>query len=462
MKRAKIIHDNLNAVGGSERLAFSTLELLNELKFKVDLATLQEPNMEIAKKSFGEDNSHLWELDKIEILNPYFVLGINEMRNMNKVYDIQNSNISYKVNNTENNNKLLQNDYIYFNENNYDLIINTHGDLFPYYVDSKTYNINNTFQSLIKEQDKKDINISQDPIKITYCHYPLLPIMIKEKNYSFLQKLIPCFDEFPDHNKDTIALKVLEKYNLMMKNTMILTNSKFSKQAIEQIYSTEKLFPLIIYPPVDIKRFAVENIYKYSMKRSTVHKKTIISICRIHPSKNIEIAIEIGKLLSYAKRINEWEIIIVGNMLSDDAEYLSELNRMIIKYGLQTNIRIKPNVPVEELQHLIHKSSIYVHPTRDEPFGISIVETMSAGVLPIVPNSGGVTDFVPQKYQYNTLEEAANTISYILNSDEKNLEKERISMIEIANNFSNIRYKEHLKELIENSLGRKINIFIKT
>jgi hypothetical protein len=28
--------------------------------------------------------------------------------------------------------------------------------------------------------------------------------------------------------------KILEKYNQMMKNTFILTNSKFSKQAIEK------------------------------------------------------------------------------------------------------------------------------------------------------------------------------------------------------------------------------------
>ena len=31
IKKAKIIHDNLNAGGGSERLAFATIELLNEM-----------------------------------------------------------------------------------------------------------------------------------------------------------------------------------------------------------------------------------------------------------------------------------------------------------------------------------------------------------------------------------------------------------------------------------------------
>ena len=45
MKKAKIVHDNLNARGGSERVAFATIELLNNHGFKVDLSTLQKPDL---------------------------------------------------------------------------------------------------------------------------------------------------------------------------------------------------------------------------------------------------------------------------------------------------------------------------------------------------------------------------------------------------------------------------------
>ena len=47
IKKARIIHDNLNAGGGSERLAFATIELLNEMGFKIDLLTLQKPNSKV-------------------------------------------------------------------------------------------------------------------------------------------------------------------------------------------------------------------------------------------------------------------------------------------------------------------------------------------------------------------------------------------------------------------------------
>ncbi len=41
---------------------------------------------------------------------------------------------------------------------------------------------------------------------------------------------------------------------------------------------------------------------------------------------------------------------------------------------------------------------------------MSIVEAMSAGLIPAIPDVGGQTEFVSFKSQYNTLEEAADII----------------------------------------------------
>ena len=46
-----------------------------------------------------------------------------------------------------------------------------------------------------------------------------------------------------------------------------------------------------------------------------------------------------------------------------------------------------------------------------EHFGISIVEAMALGCVPIVHNSGGMKEFVPAKYRYQTPMEAAQKIS---------------------------------------------------
>ena len=60
MKRfAKIIHENLNAGGGSERFTFTLIEALQEMGFIIDLETITCPDWERIRKSFGNSYSQL-------------------------------------------------------------------------------------------------------------------------------------------------------------------------------------------------------------------------------------------------------------------------------------------------------------------------------------------------------------------------------------------------------------------
>jgi len=78
-----------------------------------------------------------------------------------------------------------------------------------------------------------------------------------------------------------------------------------------------------------------------------------------------------------------------------------------------------------------------------EHFGISIVEAMALGCLPIVHNSGGMSEFVPEQYRYETLQEAASKITSEINnwSTEKANEIKKISDRFSISNFS-LRFME--------------------
>ena len=439
MRRAKIVHDNLNAGGGSERLAFATIELLNKMNFVVDLATLQKPNLVEIENDFGNDTSNLWQFNQIEILDMYSLLDIedcwgNEIKNKNI------KGVDDKINNNVNE---------VFNDEYYDLIINTHADLFPY------YKMNGERKKVSDNENKKISKIymkSKRPIKVTYCHYPLVHQLIMRKDYSFLEKFFESFNEFPQKIKDMIALKVFEKYNQMMNNTFIITNSKFSKQAIEKIYGRDKISPTIIYPPVDIDKFKVLYHSSKSSNNPMKYHNSILVISRISPTKHIENAIEIGKNLM-EKNIHNYDMTIVGSTIFDNQDYLEMLNNLIEKYHLKDKIKIKPDVSFKELQKLVQKSGIYIHPTLNEPFGISIVEAMSAGLIPITPNIGGEAEFVPLNYQYQSIEHATEIIAQIITNKSKNdldnLDNEREKISNSINNFSKQKYKENLRKVID-------------
>ena len=55
----------------------------------------------------------------------------------------------------------------------------------------------------------------------------------------------------------------------------------------------------------------------------------------------------------------------------------------------------------------------------------------------MVPDEGGVTEFVSQKYQYNTLEQAAEIIMHVLNNVHKT---EQIKIGKDIDKFSNSHY----------------------
>jgi glycosyltransferase involved in cell wall biosynthesis len=452
MKRAKVIHDNLNAGGGSERLAFTTIELLNEMGFVIDLATLQKPNLKEVEKDFGNDGSHLWKFNQIEIIDMYSLLKIENIRSNNKKDNNTNNNKKNRINNIHNK--------IGFNDKDYDLIINTHGDLFPYYNgnnnDREDSNNNNSLQELENKSNIKNTH----PLKITYCHYPLVPRLVNRKDYSFLEKFFDSFNEYPENIKKMVALKTLEKYNQMMNNTLILTNSKFSKHAIERIYrnNNEQKIATIIYPPVDIERFKI--LYDDDNKCINNHLQkdhnSILVVSRISPNKQIENAIEVGKKLKEKENINNYNMIIVGNIIFYERNYLEKIENLITKYDLKDNIKIKTDVPFDELQKLLQRTSIYLHPTPAEPFGISIVEAMSAGLVPITPNIGGNTEFVPSRYQYQSIDHAAEIIATIINNKTKNtISKERQDISNSIINFSKKKYKENVKKVIESSLEKE-------
>jgi glycosyltransferase involved in cell wall biosynthesis len=69
------------------------------------------------------------------------------------------------------------------------------------------------------------------------------------------------------------------------------------------------------------------------------------------------------------------------------------------------------NVNLNRLFSIMRRAKVYFHPMIGEHFGMSIVEAMAAGLIPIVRDIGGQTEFVPLKYQFSTIEEAAEMVS---------------------------------------------------
>lgn len=414
MMRAKVVHDNINAGGGSERLTVITIDLLIKMGFKVDLASFNKLDIEQLKKDFG-DVVNTVDINPIP-LDLFSMIGLTDAA--------QTAPTNSEAEGTGSANQLSVD--AYSDNKDYTLIINTHGDVLPYY-------------------DQQEL-LSKRRI-ITYCHFPIVPQLMQEDldldHMPFIKNWINIEKVGPDLKQKLIE-KIGKTYDLMMTNTIVLTNSYFSKRAIEKLYGSA-VKPIVIYPPVDVEKFRTNALH------SNERENLILVISRFSPDKQLENVVDICRILVNDLKLNA-NMVLVGNIAAGDDRYLEMLRRLTQKHGLNDNLVIEVDASFDRLLELMRKSKVYLHPFAGEPFGISTVEAMSAGLIPVVPDEGGYTEFVPEYYQFHTHQQAADIIGKILIASDNNMQTERAQLSESVSKFSNERYQAELRKVIESLL----------
>lgn len=319
---------------------------------------------------------------------------------------------------------------------NYDITINTHGDTLPYY-----------HCSLLKNN------------AVTYCHFPSAKYHIDSENLEYLRDIrVAGFAQINDmdYSKNKVApifdletkqkvrryFKFLgDRYENLMKNTLILTNSEYTRKAISNAFNVDAK---ILYPPVDVDTF------RDAALKSHQRDDMILIISRIAPDKQIENAIE-GARIMRSRGIGK-VMTIVGNLHHYDHRYYQELKKMIADFDLSDYISLQTNISFNKLIQLMQLAKVYFHPRIGEHFGISIVEAMASGLVPVVSDIGGHTEFVPSKYHFHTLSQAADVIA--LAFEATNSERRAIS--NSTTKFSNANYIKSFHRILSELLNTDI------
>jgi glycosyltransferase involved in cell wall biosynthesis len=171
----------------------------------------------------------------------------------------------------------------------------------------------------------------------------------------------------------------------------IVSNSEFTRRWVRHRWGRESH---VIYPPV-------------ALVAAGEHQKEplILSVGRFfdrrfgHSKKQLELVRAFRTLVT--RGLSGWELHLVGGSQPLHAEYLARVRAEA--EGLPVHFHI--DAPGAELKDLYRRASIYWHaaglgeserrhPERLEHFGISTVEAMGAGAVPIVIGKGGQVEIV--------------------------------------------------------------------
>lgn len=173
--------------------------------------------------------------------------------------------------------------------------------------------------------------------------------------------------------------------------------------------------------------------------------------------KKHEILINIFKN-NFKKYFNGWKFIIAGGLTEDGGRQIfAKLQNQV--RGLP--IEIYTNLSADNLNKLYQKAKIYWHatgfgedlqkyPEKAEHFGITPLEAMANGTVPLVYNGGGLKDTISEGqggYLWDTPEDLVEK-TYNLINDEKLLDQQRIIASLKAKDYSSDRFYEKLEKII--------------
>jgi mannosyltransferase len=87
-------------------------------------------------------------------------------------------------------------------------------------------------------------------------------------------------------------------------------------------------------------------------------------------------------------RYPDFTAVIVGEIKPDQAAFADELRRQIAAAGLQSRIVITGELPIAEVQRWYQRLTIYAFTSRNEGFGLTLIEAMAAGAALIATRAG--------------------------------------------------------------------------
>jgi glycosyltransferase involved in cell wall biosynthesis len=192
---------------------------------------------------------------------------------------------------------------------------------------------------------------------------------------------------FPWLTRDPNDLAWVDRYDVVM------ANSDFTRGWIRRLWRQEAD---VLYPPIQVDR----------LRPAVTREKSIITVGRFfapglgHAKRQLEMVQWFGELHA-AGTLPGWTLHVVGGMEDSQKPYVEEIKK--VAAGLP--VEIHPNAPRADVERLLSTASVFWsatgwgeddrrRPWTAEHFGMTTVEAMAGGCVPVVIDRAGQREIV--------------------------------------------------------------------
>ena len=178
-----------------------------------------------------------------------------------------------------------------------------------------------------------------------------------------------------------------------------LSNSFFTNRLIKKLYGLDSF---VLYPPAPISPMLDLDLLDQRIFGAIVARPNVPSGVTLLP----KIVERLPKTL---------RLVVIGNADPTGLKVIQALRRK----GF--NIDYLGYVSEQDKLKLFNSFSHYLHLGLNESFGITVIEAMAAGCIPIAPKSGAIPEYLPQDLFYSSSNEAAEKIIAKVGLEDDNL-----------------------------------------
>ncbi len=107
---------------------------------------------------------------------------------------------------------------------------------------------------------------------------------------------------------------------------------------------------------------------------------------RVRAQKGTDVFVE--AMCRLLPRFPDFTAVIVGAVAVEQSGFASELKKRIEAAGLQSRIVITGELAIEQVQRWYQRLTIYAFTSRNEGFGLTLIEAMAAGAALVASRAG--------------------------------------------------------------------------